>query len=101
MGIEGREADILAGRYADLTKEILAYNAAKSGQAVQASKGSIAASGTAFVSKEGLDGDSGMNTTTKGGKSYLSMTLGESGADEVLIHRWLKTNDSPWFMDGN
>ena len=105
MGIEGLEVAILAGNYADLTREIKKYNAAKVGTAIDTSKAAVAAGGASFISSEGKQDNEngGMYSYTSGGKTYLALSLGHKTAqDEGALRRWLAVNpDSPWQIGEN
>ena len=103
MNLEGHELEILAGNYANLTKEIQKYNAAKAGKAVGASNVSLASGGAAMLAMENVSGTGGLWTTTEGSKKYLTLSLNEKNKTNDsgdALHRWLAANDSPWSAEG-
>ncbi len=102
MGLEGHELEVLAGNYANLTKRIQEYNAAKAGKAVNTSVTSLSAGGSAFIAKEDISGTGGLFTAQEDGGNWLLMDLGDSGSDETALARWIEANpDTPWEINGD
>ena len=104
MNLEGHELEVLAGNYANLTKEIQKYNAVKAGKAVGASSVSLSSGGAAMLAMENVEGTGGLWTTTEGSKKYLTLSLNEEDKTNDsgdALHRWLAVNDSPWTVEGS